>query len=62
MPHDDVFFQTKELIGLTADRRIGQHPRGLLEACRRDKALGAQRRLGDSEQHGFERCRASFLA
>src|SRR3712207_7839928 len=37
-------------LDLAADRRLGEHPGGLLEARGGDEAVGRQRRLGDAEE------------
>src|SRR6266536_620640 len=49
---DDVLLQAHELVALALDRRLGEHPGGLLERGRRQPRLGRQRRLGDAEQLG----------
>src|SRR2546428_8077924 len=48
--HNDVFFQTTQIIDFAADGCFGKHPRGLLEGCRGNERIGAQRRLGNSQQ------------
>src|SRR5947199_4438720 len=48
--HDDVLLEAAQAVHLAADRGLGEHPRGLLEARRRDEAVGRQRRLGDAEE------------
>ena len=49
---DDVFLQALERIGLAVDRRLGQHPRHLLEGGGGDERARLQRGLGDAEQNG----------
>src|SRR5438034_1476000 len=48
---DDVFLEPAQVVLLAHDRRFGENSGGLLERGRRDKRVGRQRRLGDTEQH-----------
>src|SRR5204863_5580055 len=50
MPDDDVLLETKQIVLGPADRRVGQHPRRLLEGGGRDERLRRQARLRDAEQ------------
>src|SRR5690606_6306702 len=50
MSNDDVLLETDEVVARTADRRIGQHARRLLERSGADEALRSERRLGDPEE------------
>ena len=43
------------------DRRVGEHPGGLLEGGRREPRLGRQRGLGDAHQHRTTRGRLAAL-
>ena len=57
MTHDHVFLESTETIDLAERCGFCEHARCVLERCRRDKAVGLKRRLGDAEQHrnGFRR-------
>src|SRR5207247_7241364 len=46
MADDDVLLEPQQVVPRAADRRVGQHPRGLLERRRRDERLCRQARLG----------------
>jgi len=48
--HDDVLFETNQLVLLTLDRSLGQNACGFLERCGRDERTCLQRRLGDTQQ------------
>src|SRR3989475_489064 len=50
MPDDDVLLETEEVVLGPANRRVGQHPRGLLERRRGNERLRRETRLGDAEQ------------
>src|SRR5690606_14695335 len=52
--HHNVLLQTTEEVALACHGSLGQHPGGFLEGSRRDKGLGCQGRLGDTEQHTLE--------
>src|SRR6266702_4805154 len=57
-PADDhVLLQTAQVVGFAGDRRLGEHARRLLERRRRDEAVGRERRLRDTEEHGLGRGR-----
>src|ERR1700677_2296994 len=43
--HNNVFFEATEVIHSSRDTGFGENLCGLLERCRTDKALGAQRRF-----------------
>ena len=44
-------FRPISVVDLAVDRRLGQHPRGLLERGRGDERAGLQAGLGDALQH-----------
>src|SRR5262245_453367 len=48
---DHVLLQATQIVRLSGDRGLGQHPGGLLERGRRDEAVGRERRLRDAEEH-----------
>src|SRR6266567_3615402 len=50
MADDDVLLQPQQVVPRAADRRVGQHPRGLLERRRRNERLRRQARLGDPQE------------
>src|SRR5438552_4089465 len=50
MADDDVLLEPQQVVPRAADRRVGQHPRGLLELRRRDERLCRQARLGDPQE------------
>ena len=50
---DDIFLQSGEEVLRSANRRLGQHPGGLLEGCCRQEAVGQQRCPGYAEQYLF---------
>ena len=50
---DDVLFQAAQTVALAHDRRFGQHAGGFLERCGRDKRIGRQRCLGNTQQNVF---------
>src|SRR5213079_170818 len=50
MADDDVLLEPQQVVPRAADRRVGQHPRGLLERRRRDERLCRQARLGDPQE------------
>src|SRR4029077_6351169 len=54
---DDVLLEAKEIVLRTADRRIREDARGLLERSRRDERLRGERRLRDTEQQRLGRGR-----
>src|SRR6266513_2539679 len=47
---DDVLLQAQQVVPRAADRRVGQHTRGLLERRRRNERLRRQTRLGDPQE------------
>ncbi len=47
---DDVFLEAAERVDRAVDAGFGEDAGGLLEARRRDEAVGGERRLGDAEQ------------
>jgi hypothetical protein len=47
---DDVLLEADERVGPGVDRRLGEHPGGLLEGGRREPRVGGQRRLGDAHE------------
>src|SRR5689334_23339629 len=51
--HDHVFLQAAEVVGLSADGRLGKNLGGLLERRSRDERLGGERRLRDAEEETF---------
>src|SRR5471032_2851790 len=51
--NDDVFFQTTQAIAFAHDGGFGQNPGGFLERCGRDKRIGRQRCLGNTQQNVF---------
>src|SRR5581483_5749489 len=50
VPNDDVLLEPQQIVASPADRRVGEHPRRLLERRRRDERLRRQTRLRDPEQ------------
>src|SRR5436305_1481581 len=48
--HDHVLLQTPQAVHLAADRRLGEHTGGLLEARGGDEAVRRERRLGDAQE------------
>src|SRR6266704_2523680 len=50
MADDDVLLQPQQVVPRAADRRVGQHARGLLERRRRNERLRRQARLGDPQE------------
>src|SRR5229473_6004793 len=62
MADDDVLLQPQQVVPRAADRRVGQHARGLLERRRRNERLRRQARLGDPQEQGLVgRGLAAFL-
>src|SRR5437762_3882857 len=51
MAADDVLLQPQQVVPRAADRRVGQHPRGLLERRRRNERLCGKARLRDPQEH-----------
>src|SRR5262245_42587373 len=49
--HDDVLLDAAEIVGLSADGRLGEHLGRLLERRSADERLRRQGRLGDAEEH-----------
>src|SRR6266480_4230728 len=47
---DDVLLEPQQVVPRAADRRVGQHARGLLERRRRNERLRRQARLGDPQE------------
>src|SRR5450759_3420808 len=47
---DDVLLESEQLVTRATNRGVGENTRRLLEARRRDKRLGRETGLGDSEQ------------
>src|SRR6266704_3339238 len=50
MADDDILLQPQQIVPRAADRRVGQHARGLLERRRRNERLRRQARLGDPQE------------
>src|SRR6266436_8992111 len=50
MADDDVLLEPQQVVPRAADRRVGQHARGLLERRRRNERLRRQARLGDPQE------------
>ena len=48
--HDHVFLQAAQVIDRAVDAGFGKHAGRLLEAGSRDKAVGGERCLGDTQQ------------
>src|SRR6185503_643215 len=48
--HDDVLFESAQVIDAARNCSLGEHARGLLERCGRDKRVGRERRLRDTKQ------------
>ena len=48
---NNVLFQSDQLVDLAGNRRFGQNAGRFLEGCGRDKRLGLQRSLGNTEQY-----------
>src|SRR5256886_2494129 len=62
MPDDDVLLEPQQIVFGPPDRRIGQHPRRLLERRRRNERLGGEARFGDAQEQRLARGRlAAFL-
>src|SRR2546426_12084692 len=53
MADDDVLLEPQQVVPRAADRRVGQHARGLLERRRRNERLRRQARLGDPQKQGL---------
>ena len=51
---DHVLLETAQPVTLALNRRLSQHPGGLLEGGSRDEAVGVERGLGDTQQHRCE--------
>src|SRR5256885_6325554 len=50
MSDDDVLLEPQQVVPRAADRRVGQHPRGLLERRRRDERLRREARLRNPQE------------
>src|SRR5256886_2148949 len=50
---DHVFLQAPQPVDLARNGGFGQHPRRLLEGCRREPARRVERGLDEAEQHGL---------
>src|SRR5271166_809698 len=48
--HDDVFLEAAEVVHLPGHGSFGKHASGFLEAGRRYKGVGRERRFGDTEE------------
>jgi hypothetical protein len=62
MPHDDVFLEAAQVVGLRERGGLGEHTGGVLEGGGGDEALGLDGGLGDAEEDGlcFRRLAAFF--
>src|SRR5581483_8390825 len=58
---DDVFLEAAQRVDGAVDAGFGEHAGGLLEARRRDEAVGGERRLGDAEQQRTADCGAATI-
>jgi len=54
---DDVLLEAAQGVDRAVDGGLGEHAGGLLEARRRDEAVGGERRLGDAQQKRTTDCR-----
>src|SRR3984885_14581775 len=59
--HDDVFLQTAKVVDLAGNSGFGEYARGFLEARGRDKRVGRERLLGDTEEERSASCRAASI-
>src|SRR5947209_7287540 len=50
--HNDVFLEAAETIDFAERRGFGEHAGCVLERCRRNKTVGFERGLGNTEQDG----------
>src|SRR3984957_9498127 len=55
--HDDVFLEPAEIIDLARHRSLGEDARGFLEARGRDKRVGRERSLSDTQEQRTSGCR-----
>jgi len=62
MTDDDVLLQAAEVVTFARQRRFGEHAGGLLERCRSDEGLRAQRGLRDALEHGLSLGRPAATA
>ena len=51
LPMMTFSFRPSRRVRAGVDRRVGEHPRGLLEGRRRQPRLGRERGLGDAHEH-----------
>ena len=58
---DDVLLEAAQRVDGAVDAGFGEHAGGLLEARRRDEAVGGERRLGDAEEQRTTDCRTATL-